>query len=196
MSDLPRKIVFVGDTNVGKSSMILRIVNEEFDERSSISVDYLTKEVSNMKLALWDTAGQERFRTITSSYYKGAEVVVLVYDVSYEASYQSLKHWILETERCASDAAVKILVGNKIDLPNRAVSPDKGEELAQSYGMPYFQVSVKNGDNMDNFFNTIVDKLQNKAGPKAGGTSRVSRATTQSGSEKSSEKKSGGCYLL
>ncbi|KAF7328901.1 Ras-related protein Rab-18 [Mycena venus] len=117
------KLLLIGNSSVGKSSLLLRFSDEQWlpeDESSAtIGVDFRVHKMEvkgkKVKLSIWDTAGQERFRTITSSYYRGAQGIILVYDVSNRESFDALPRWFSELETYVSDKVVKILVGNKVD---------------------------------------------------------------------------------
>ncbi|KAJ2640980.1 Ras- protein Rab-18-B, partial [Coemansia sp. RSA 1694] len=118
------KILLVGDSNVGKSSILLRFTDDHFlppeDTSATIGVDFKVKMYDlgskRYKLTIWDTAGQERFRTLTSSYYRGAQGVILVYDVCSRESFEHLNNWIDELSTyCSSDDIIKMVIGNKID---------------------------------------------------------------------------------
>ncbi|XP_064798034.1 ras-related protein Rab-18-B-like isoform X3 [Oncorhynchus masou masou] len=116
------KILIIGESGVGKSSLLLRFTDDTFDPElaATIGVDFKVKTISvdgnRAKLAIWDTAGQERFRTLTPSYYRGAQGVILVYDVTRRDTFTKLDNWLNELETyCTRNDLVKMLVGNKID---------------------------------------------------------------------------------
>ncbi|XP_071591059.1 ras-related protein Rab-18 isoform X2 [Heliangelus exortis] len=116
------KILIIGESGVGKSSLLLRFTDDTFDPElpATIGVDFKVKTISvdgnKAKLAIWDTAGQERFRTLTPSYYRGAQGVILVYDVTRRDTFVKLDNWLNELETyCTRNDIVKMLVGNKID---------------------------------------------------------------------------------
>ena len=101
----------------------------------------------------WDTAGQERFRTITTSYYKGAQGIVIVYDISDINSFEHVKSWMNDIDKFAKEGVFKILVGNKSDLiEQRQVSKERGKQLADSYGIPFIETSAKNNENIEKLF--------------------------------------------
>ena len=137
------KILLIGDSNVGKSCILMRFIDNKFTELSpTIGVDFKRKlmEVKGRKVraTIWDTAGQERFRTLTSSYYRGAHGIILVYDVTCQSSFENLQTWLSECENYCTDQAediIKLLVANKVDLTNRAVSTKDGQDFAKQHGM-------------------------------------------------------------
>eukprot|EP00919_Chromeraceae_sp_WS-2016_P058829 GHVR01139803.1.p1 GENE.GHVR01139803.1~~GHVR01139803.1.p1 ORF type:complete len:138 (-),score=12.84 GHVR01139803.1:228-641(-) len=116
------KILLIGDSGVGKSSILLRFTDDEFNPKSlsTIGVDFKVKYMNlqgkRLKLAVWDTAGQERFRSLIPNYMKDANCAVMVYDVTKESSLSNLKIWNSLFEEHQSSSAIKVIVGNKIDL--------------------------------------------------------------------------------
>lgn len=150
------KILLIGDSSVGKSSILLQFTDEYFDDNltSTIGVDFKVKvleatgadgQVKRVKATIWDTAGQERFRTLTSSYYRGAQGIILVYDVSRRETFDSLQMWLQEVEQYAMGGGrevVKLLVGNKIDK-TREVTRAQAEDWARSRGMLFLETSAK-----------------------------------------------------
>ncbi|KAL0401006.1 UNVERIFIED_CONTAM: Ras-related protein RIC1 [Sesamum latifolium] len=127
-SDYLFKLLLIGDSGVGKSCLLLRFADDSYLDSyiSTIGVDFKIRTVEQdgktIKLQIWDTAGQERFRTITSSYYRGAHGIIIVYDVTDQESFNNVKQWLNEIDRYASENVNKLLVGNKCDLAdNRAV---------------------------------------------------------------------------
>jgi small GTP-binding protein len=164
--DVLIKIIVVGDSSVGKSCLLLRYAENSFNDThcATIGVDFKLKtEVINGKTAkiqIWDTAGQERFRSITSSYYRGAHGVLLVYDVTNEKSFENVATWYRDIKASAQDSLSIILVGNKSDLEaKRVVSTARGKELAKEWGIEFFEVSAKDNVNVDNAFHSIAEKV-------------------------------------
>mmetsp|Transcript_6245 Transcript_6245/g.9066 ORF Transcript_6245/g.9066 Transcript_6245/m.9066 type:complete len:226 (+) Transcript_6245:89-766(+) len=163
------KLLMIGDAGVGKSSMLLRFTDDSFDEhiQSTIGVDFKVKHVDasgkRVKLTIWDTAGQERFRTLTSSYYRGAQGVVMVYDVTRRDSFESLDQWLKEVKLYSpnnGEGVVKLLVGNKIDREEeRAVSREEAENWARSQGMLFLEASAKTKAGIRQCFMEIVHKI-------------------------------------
>ncbi|KAF6720380.1 Ras-related protein Rab-18-B [Oryzias melastigma] len=139
------KLLIIGESGVGKSSLLLRFTEDTFDPEQSatIGVDFKVKtlaiEGNKAKLAIWDTAGQERFRTLTPSYYRGAQGVILVYDVSRRDSFTKLENWLneLETYTTRNDI-VKMLVGNKIDKDDREVDRNEGLKFARKHFYAFY----------------------------------------------------------
>merc|ERR1712196_737176 len=116
------KLLLIGDSGVGKSCLLLRFADDTYTETyiSTIGVDFKIRSIEIdgkvIKLQIWDTAGQERFRTITSSYYRGAHGIIVVYDITDEDSFTAVARWITEIERFAGQDVNKMMVGNKADL--------------------------------------------------------------------------------
>merc|ERR1719313_1581927 len=137
------KVVLIGDSEVGKSNLLLRFTRDEFnlESRSTIGVEFASKAVklSDGKIAkaqIWDTAGQERYRAITSAYYRGALGALLVYDVAKRTSFESIERWLSELKDHADMNIQTMLVGNKSDLQHlRTVSTEEGKALADKHEM-------------------------------------------------------------
>ena len=157
--DYLSKILLIGDSSVGKTSIMMRFVNNNFSSSfiSTIGIDFVTKIIessgSKVKLQLWDTAGQERFRAITLGYIKGAHVIIIVYDVCDKTTFANIKYWIEIINEYTCDNIGIILVGNKIDIDsNRQVTFKDGYELGKKYNIPFFECSAKKGINIDLIF--------------------------------------------
>lgn len=153
------KILLLGDSGVGKSSIIQRFTRNEFNAQmvSSVGVDFKSKDLiinnKRVKLQVWDTAGHERFRTITTSYYRGAHAIVTVFDLSDRETYEHVEKWLEEINKFAKENVLKFLVGNKSDLTNkRQVSSEEIRALVSRLAVPYFEVSAKTADNLFEFF--------------------------------------------
>lgn len=159
------KILLIGDSGVGKSSILTRYVDELFNEGfiSTIGVDFRIKSLKHngkdVKLQIWDTAGQERFRTIVSSYYRGAQGVFLVFDVSNRQTFDGIGEWLLNVERLCRDKVTRVLVGNKADLKEREVTEPEARRFAKDNGMMYIETSAKACSNIGNAFELMCDLL-------------------------------------
>lgn len=117
-----------------------------------------------VKLQIWDTAGQERFRSITQSYYRSANALILTYDITCEDSFRCLPEWLREIEQYANNQVVTILVGNKIDLADkREVHRQRAEEFAESQSMLYLETSAKESDNVEKLFLDLACELIREA---------------------------------
>ncbi|KAJ3432304.1 ras-related protein rabd2a-like [Anaeramoeba flamelloides] len=165
------KILLIGDSGVGKSCVLLRFTDDTFFESyiTTIGVDFKIRTIEiegkTTKLQIWDTAGQERFKTITRNYYKGAQGIFLVYDVTKQSSFEHIEKWVDEVENHGEKNVTKFLVGNKIDLVNeRQVSTEMGEELAKRLGVPFIETSAKNNTNIGECFYKIAGEITEKMG--------------------------------
>lgn len=199
------KLVIIGNSGVGKSSLLLRFSDDQFNESylTTIGVDFRfrTQQIDNrqVKLQIWDTAGQERFRTITSAYYKGADGIVIVYDVTSETSFTEIeKFWLSEVESYAEKNVEILLIGNKSDLEKK-VPTNVAKEFAQSKNMEFFETSAKTADSVQTAFITLARKLMSKREalnkPKQYAPSQTSKNNNQTLQSKKMiiQKKEGCC---
>lgn len=173
-SDYLFKLLLIGDSGVGKSCLLLRFADDTYTESyiSTIGVDFKIRTIEldgkTIKLQIWDTAGQERFRTITSSYYRGAHGIIVVYDVTDQESYANVKQWLQEIDRYASENVNKLLVGNKSDLTTKKVVDNTtAKEFADSLGVPFLETSAKNATNVEQAFMTMAAEIKKRMGPGA-----------------------------
>ena len=157
------KIIFVGDAGVGKTTIIGRIMDAPFNEiyEPSIGVDFMSKSIKfhgeNVKLQMWDTAGQEKYKGLIPSYIRNSSIVFVVYDVSVKNSFDNIPKWINFIKSIENTTLV--LCGNKIDLENREVKKEEGEELAKKEGITFYEVSAKTDENIKNMFYSAVVEL-------------------------------------
>ncbi|KAH9678710.1 ras-related protein rabd2c [Citrus sinensis] len=157
------KLLLIGDSGVGKSCLLLRFADDSYLDSyiSTIGVDFLVISfVLNMQ---WDTAGQERFRTITSSYYRGAHGIIIVYDVTDQESFNNVKQWLNEIDRYASENVNKLLVGNKCDLTDKkVVSYETAKAFADEIGIPFMETSAKDSLNVEQAFMAMTADIKNR----------------------------------
>ncbi|KAL3497563.1 hypothetical protein ACH5RR_040295 [Cinchona calisaya] len=163
------KLLLIGDSGVGKSCLLLRFADDSYLESyiSTIGVDFKIRTVEQdgktIKLQIWDTAGQERFRTITSSYYRGAHGIIVVYDVTDQESFNNVKQWLNEIDRYASENVNKLLVGNKCDLESqRVVSYETAKAFADEIGIPFMETSAKSATNVEQAFMAMAAEIKNR----------------------------------
>lgn len=161
------KILLIGDSGVGKTSLLFRYVEDVFNPefQSTIGVDFkictLSVDGREVKMQLWDTAGQDRFRNIVASYYRGAHGIVLVYDVASTASFENLQNWMEEAKRHLDENVPRLLVGNKIDTA-REVSTETGEAFARTHSMGFIETSAKSAVNVRELFEQMVRSILSK----------------------------------
>ena len=163
------KILLIGDLGVGKSCVILRYVEGDFPGNimSSIGVDFKTKQIDLddrlIKLQIWDTAGHEKFRTITTSYYKSAHAIIILYDITQKASFDHIRNWITEIDKFGKQGVLKVIVGNKLDMENnRKITKEAAENLALKYGIKLWEVSAKDNTNIEEMFLDTIKTLLEK----------------------------------
>merc|ERR1719263_2695569 len=163
------KLVLIGDTGVGKSCILLRFADDAFTESyiSTIGVDFrfrtIKVENKTVKLQIWDTAGQERFRTITSAYYRGADGIIMVYDVTDRESFNHVDDWLNEVNRYVNESTCKILIGNKCDMESdRQVSTEEARKKAEDLGIAFIETSAKDATNVEAAFQMMSKELIKK----------------------------------
>eukprot|EP00008_Paramoeba_atlantica_P003278 CAMPEP_0201475072 /NCGR_PEP_ID=MMETSP0151_2-20130828/551_1 /ASSEMBLY_ACC=CAM_ASM_000257 /TAXON_ID=200890 /ORGANISM="Paramoeba atlantica, Strain 621/1 / CCAP 1560/9" /LENGTH=205 /DNA_ID=CAMNT_0047855079 /DNA_START=114 /DNA_END=731 /DNA_ORIENTATION=+ len=164
------KLLLIGDSGVGKSCLLLRFADDTYTESyiSTIGVDFKIRTIELdgkvIKLQIWDTAGQERFRTITSSYYRGAHGIIVVYDVTDQVSFNNVKQWLQEIDRYACENVNKLLVGNKCDIQKRVVDYNTAKEFASSLPVPipFIETSAKNSTNVERAFMTMASEIKSR----------------------------------
>ncbi|XP_037551344.1 ras-related protein Rab-15-like [Nematolebias whitei] len=162
--DVLFRLLLLGDSGVGKTCMLRRFTEGEFDPShiSTIGVDFKMKTIeidgTKVRVQIWDTAGQERYQTITKQYYRRAEGIVFVYDITNEPSFQNIVKWASDVDELAPDEVQTILVGNKADEEmRRQVTKDQGYRLAENYGMEFFEVSASTSRNICESFIRVTE---------------------------------------
>ena len=169
------KLVLVGDICVGKTAIMNRFIKNEYNDtydvynlynikiiQATIGVDFSTKQIdyqeNSIKLQIWDSAGQERYKALIPSYVRGAAMIFIVYDISDRNSFKNITVWISFIKSVNKDSSILVLVGNKTDL-KREISQNEAKELAKKENMIFFEVSAKNGDNIENMFYSCIIEL-------------------------------------
>ncbi|KAK8093832.1 hypothetical protein PG997_000517 [Apiospora hydei] len=192
------KLLLIGDSGVGKSCLLLRFADDTYTESyiSTIGVDFKIRTIEldgkTVKLQIWDTAGQERFRTITSSYYRGAHGICVVYDVTDMDSFNNVKQWLQEIDRYATEGVNKLLVGNKSDMSDKkVVEYTVAKEFADSLGIPFLETSAKNASNVEQAFLTMARQIKERMGTQA--TTNTKPGVQVGPGHSVSSSSSGGC---
>uniref|UniRef100_A0A1I8B5T3 Ras-related protein Rab-2A n=1 Tax=Meloidogyne hapla TaxID=6305 RepID=A0A1I8B5T3_MELHA len=148
-------VMLLGDSCTGKTCILIRFKDNTFMNNnfiSTVGIDY----------RVWDTAGQERFRSLTASYYRDADALLLIYDVTNRASFEHIRDWLAQVKEYAKDEVVLTLVGNKVDLGHqRKVRADEGRQLAKDYDIPFIETSAKSGQNVSEMFFDLTTRLLN-----------------------------------
>jgi len=163
------KLLLIGDSGVGKTSLLVRFADETFSTSfiTTIGIDFKIKtmelEGKKVKLQVWDTAGQERFRTITTSYYRGATGIMLVYDVTSSSSFNNINQWMQNIAEHANSDVEKMLIGNKNDLNDRReISCESGTKVANEHGILFAETSAKSSENVDHAFRLLTLEIKKK----------------------------------
>ena len=201
MQELKLKILIIGDSAVGKTSLLLKYVENFFPEThmATIGVEYKTKVIQTDKykvnLNIWDTAGQERFKSITRSFFNNTNGIVFVYDITDKNSFDGVKNWIKDSEPYGKFKSV--LCGNKVDLEGkRKIKFDQLKEYGFKKKLDFFETSAKTGQNVDKAFQKLVDlilsgmsdeELVNNFGVKKGQNLNLARNNSKT------NKSGGGC---
>ena len=159
------KLLLLGDSSVGKTSILLKYISNKFDDSSisTVGVDYMDKIIDynkfKIKLQIWDTSGEEKFRTITKNFYRNADGLLVVFDLTKKESYDHIKSWLDEAKE-NNDKLKTILIGNKLDLKDeRIVAIDVAKQFAEKNNLKYIETSAKDGTNINELFQAIIDLL-------------------------------------
>ena len=164
------KLVLLGESSVGKSSLVCRFVKGQFLDVSepTIGAAFMTQTVClsdvTVKFEIWDTAGQERYHSLTPMYYRAAQAAIVVYDITSAESFEKAKHWVKELQKQADSNIIISLVGNKVDLAeHRAVSIQDAQAYAEENGILCMETSAKTAVNVNELFVNIAKKLPKNA---------------------------------
>jgi len=167
------KLVLLGESSVGKSSLVLRFVKGQFldFQESTIGAAFLTQTVclndTTVKFEIWDTAGQERYHSLAPMYYRGAQAAIVVFDITNSESFDKAKAWVSELQRQGSPNIVIALAGNKCDLANkRSVATANAQAYADENGCLFMETSAKTNSNVTELFVAIAKKLPKTQAPK------------------------------
>ncbi|XP_039595466.1 ras-related protein Rab-37-like isoform X1 [Polypterus senegalus] len=169
--DLLHKTILVGDSGVGKTSLLVQFDQGKFIPGSfsaTVGIGFTNKVVTvdsvKVKLQIWDTAGQERFRSVTHAYYRDAQALLLLYDITSKTSFDNIRAWLTEIHEYAQQDVVIMLLGNKSDMcSERVIKQEEGERLAKEYGVPFMETSAKTGVNVELAFLAIAKELKQRA---------------------------------
>ncbi|PAA85495.1 hypothetical protein BOX15_Mlig010303g2 [Macrostomum lignano] len=199
------KLVLLGESAVGKSSLVLRFVKGQFHEyqESTIGAAFLTQTVVvddvTVKFEIWDTAGQERYNSLAPMYYRGAQAAIVVYDITSADSFQRAKSWIRELNEKATAVKVVALAGNKVDLQQqRLVDLNEAQQFADDKGLVFMEASAKTAMNVNDLFLSVAKRLtqlgdvgMGAGGAGGGGGQRLQGGGAAAGGEAGS--RGGGC---
>lgn len=171
------KLLVIGDSGIGKTCLLLRFADDTFttSHLPTIGVDFKIKTIEvdrkQVKLQIWDTAGQERYKTITQTYYKGAMGIIIAYDCTDEDSFNNVMMWLEQVRNHADEDVKKVLIANKCDRPDRKVSTEQGQALAQQLGLHFLETSSKSNINVQETFQYIAKTVKDsKATPQTDAT--------------------------
>ena len=176
------KLIVLGNTSVGKSSFILKYIEDKFvlNYIATLGMDFKQKKLKlkngqEVRLRIYDTAGQERFKSVAVSFIKKAEGVILIYDIGNKATFESLEEWIKNIKESGKENLPIILVGNKCDLPpeKRKVELIEGKDKAEEFNLPFFETSCKEGINIKEVFEKIVEDITGKNNLSSGGEFKI-----------------------
>ena len=192
------KILTIGESGVGKTCVLRRFVENKFlkNHLATIGIDFKTKTLNinnqEIKLKIWDTAGQERFRNITTQYYKGADGIVLVYDVTDEASYEKIRDWMEQILANTQQEDIGlVLLGNKCDMEPRNVTEEMGKKMAEELKVSYFETSALNGIGIKEAFEQLTRDIMKKRG--VGESNSEVGVSLNNKNKKKKDKKDGDC---
>jgi small GTP-binding protein len=163
------KVLIIGDSGVGKSSVLRVIKNEEFKPNydTTIALDFAFSSYQhngeNIKIQIWDTAGQERYQDLIAAYYRGAHGIIVAYDTCNRESFENVHKWIANSKQHITNDVAMVLIGNKTDLESmRHVSYEEGTEMAKQYNIPFYETSSKKEKNINECFEKMIKTIISK----------------------------------
>ena len=186
--DIKLKIMVLGESMVGKTSLITRYTNDKFGGRylCTVGIDFQKKKIEKngkrVLLQIWDTAGQERFRNVTKNYFQASQGFVLAYDINSKESFEKVQYWVEEIKSNAEEKIKCILIGTKCDLDKREVSEEEGQNLGQKYGYKFLETSAKENININETFETLVSEIMDNF--KENGRQSLTLSTNKLGKKK------------
>jgi len=194
------KVFIVGDPGVGKTSMMLRFIDDTFLEDTAPTSGgqpgkkrQIEVDGKNVEVILFDTDGQERFGNITCSLYQGMHGFIIAYDVNNTETFKAVDNWVAEMERYARSDVVVFMVGNKTDLDKRQVSAETAEKFAQDKGYPFMETSAKTGENVEELFSKLAQAMVSRYTKTE---ARPATSTLNLGGDDAPPKKKKGCTLF
>ena len=165
------KLLTLGETEVGKTSIVLRYSDDKFheDKTATIGIDFKIKIIRKgnevIKVSIYDTAGEERFKTLIKHYYRGANGILLIFDLTKKETFLKINDWIDQlNSHFNQDEISIILIGNKKDLSDREISYEEGNERGKELNILYFETSAKTGENVNEAFNSLTNEILKKKG--------------------------------
>ena len=186
------KIITLGDSHVGKSSLIIKYIDNKFSNvyMSTIGFDLKHKQINlkdgtEAKIMIYDTAGQERFKSLAANYIKKANGILLVYDIADHSTFENIGVWMESITEEKGDKLPIVLVGNKADLTDeRQVSNEEGKNLAENKGFHFYETSCKNGTNINECFLDLAELVYEKSGKKLSQNSNKKLENVSAGKKK------------
>ena len=196
------QLLIIGDSTVGKTSILSRFANGTFNANylATVGLDNFTKDETiddkNVHIKIWDTAGQERFKALTKGFFRNAEGIMIVYDVTNQETFDSLKNWIQSIkDNMGNDFMERVpivIIGNKIDSDEREVKTEDAESFCKQQNYPYFETSAKTGENIDSTVRFLVKKvIESNSDNKDGGGNNNIKINAEE--HKKNEKSGCGC---
>ncbi|XP_072339054.1 ras-related protein Rab-37-like isoform X5 [Scyliorhinus torazame] len=157
ITELTYKVMLIGDSGVGKTCFLV-----QFKDRAFLAGNFIA--TVGIDFRIWDTAGQERFRSVTHAYYRDAQALLLLYDITSKSSFDNTRAWLTEVHEYAQQDVVIMLLGNKADITSeRAIKREEGEKLAREYGVPFIETSAKTGINVELAFLAVAKELKHRS---------------------------------